>query len=126
MFANVVALQAHARVGALADRFFALWAETDAAKRRAALKALAVPELSFRDPYSCLEGADDLDAHIAAAQRFMPGVVLQRQGEPRQCQGTALVDWVAKGADGSVRAHGTNVFELAPDGRIARVTGIWG
>jgi uncharacterized protein YndB with AHSA1/START domain len=126
VFAHVVALQAHAGVGAVADRFFALWAETDAAKRRAALKALSVPDLSFRDPYSCLDGLDDLDAHIAAAQRFMPGVVLQRQGEPRQCQGTALVDWVAKGADGSVRTHGTNVFEMAPDGRIARVTGLWG
>lgn len=126
VFAHVVALQAHATVGLVVDRFFALWAETDAAKRRATLKAIAVPELSFRDPYSCLEGTDELDVHIAAAQRFMPGVVLQRQGEPRQCQGTALVDWVVKAEDGSVRTHGTNVFELTADGRIARVTGLWG
>jgi uncharacterized protein YndB with AHSA1/START domain len=126
VLAHVVALQVHAGVAAVADRFFVLWAETDAAKRRAALEALAVPRVSFRDPYSCLEGYDDLDAQIAAAQRFMPGVVLQRQGDARQCQGTALVDWVAKGPDGAVRARGTNVFELAPDGRIARVTGLWG
>jgi hypothetical protein len=126
VFAHVVALQAHAGFGSVADRFFALWAEPDAARRRAALRTLAVPELSFRDPYSCLDGVDDVDAHIAAAQRFMPGVVLERQGAPRQCQGTALVDWVAKGPDGAVRGHGTNVFELAPDGRIARATGLWG
>jgi uncharacterized protein YndB with AHSA1/START domain len=125
VFAHVVALQAHADVGPLVDRFFALWAETDGAKRRAALRALAVPELSFRDPYSCLEGVDDLDAHIGAAQRFMPGVVLQRQGDARHCQGTAVVDWAVNAPDGSVRARGTNVFELAPDGRIARVTGVW-
>jgi hypothetical protein len=56
----------------------------------------------------------------------MPGVALRREGEARQCQGTALVDWVASGPDGAPRAKGTNVFELAPDGRIARVTGIWG
>jgi hypothetical protein len=56
----------------------------------------------------------------------MPGVVLERQGEARQCQGTALVDWTVKNADGTVRAKGTNVFELAADGRIARVTGLWG
>jgi hypothetical protein len=126
VFAHVVALQAHAGADALADRFFALWAEADGARRRAALGAIAVPELSFRDPYSCLEGCDELDAHIAASQRFMPGVVLQRQGDARQCQGTALVDWVVKEPDGSVRARGTNVFDLAPDGRIARVTGLWG
>ena len=48
------------------------------------------------------------------------------EGEARSCQGTALVDWVVKGPDGTERAKGTNVFELTHDGRIARVTGIWG
>jgi len=126
VFANVVAREAHAGVGALADRFFACWAETDEARRRDGLLALATEDLTFRDPHSCTFGIDDLVDHIAAAQRFMPGVVLERQGEARQCQGTALVDWVVKAADGSSRAKGTNVFELAPDGRVARVTGLWG
>jgi hypothetical protein len=121
-----VAKEAHAGAGALADRFFAIWAETDAAKRRAELQAVALETLAFRDPYSCTDGLDDLNAHIAAAQRFMPGVVLERQGEARQCQGLAIVDWTAKGPDGNPRGKGTNAFELAPDGRIARVTGIWG
>jgi uncharacterized protein YndB with AHSA1/START domain len=126
VLANAVAKEAHAGAGALADRFFALWGETDPAKRKAELGAIALETLSFRDPYSCTEGLDDLNAHIAAAQRFMPGVVLEREGEARQCQGTALVSWVVKGPDGAPRGTGTNVFELAPDGRIARVTGIGG
>lgn len=126
VFANVVAKEAHASVSALADRFFSLWAETDPAKRRSGLAAVAVETLAFRDPHSSTEGLEELDAHIAAARRFMPGVVLVREGEARQCQGVALVDWTATGPEGSPRARGTNVFELAPDGRIARVTGIWG
>ncbi len=126
LFANVVAREANAGAGALVDRYFACWAEPDAAKRRAELAAIASEELSFRDPYSCTSGIDDLNAHIAASQRFMPGVVLSRRGEPRQCQGTALVDWVVAGPDGAERAKGTNVFELGPDGRIARATGFWG
>jgi uncharacterized protein YndB with AHSA1/START domain len=125
LFANVVAREAHAGAAVLADRFFACWGETDAAKRRAELAALASAELAFRDPYSCTSGIDDLNAHIAASQRFMPGVVLRRQGEPRSCQGTALVDWVVNAPDGNVRARGTNVFEMTHDGRIARVTGFW-
>ncbi|HUL76943.1 MAG TPA: SRPBCC domain-containing protein [Vicinamibacteria bacterium] len=125
LFANVAAKEAHAGAAALADRFFALWAETRAEKRTAELEAIAVEALVFRDPHSCTEGYEDLVAHIAGAQRFMPGVVLERQGEARQCQGTALVDWAVKGANGAVSARGTNVFELAPDGRISRVTGIW-
>jgi len=125
VFANVVAKEAHAGVGAIADRFFAIWGETDPAKRKAELQAVAIETLAFRDPYSCTDGLDDLNAHIAAAQRFMPGVVLERQGEARHCQGVALVDWAVKGPDGSPRGKGTNILELAPDGRIARVTGIW-
>jgi hypothetical protein len=50
---------------------------------------------------------------------------LERSGDVRQCQGTALADWVARAADGAARGRGTNVFELAPDGRIARVVGLW-
>jgi uncharacterized protein YndB with AHSA1/START domain len=126
VFANVVAKEAHAGAGALADRFFAIWAETDPARRKAELEAVALPTLAFRDPYSCTDGLDDLNAHVAAAQRFMPGVVLERQGEARQCQGVAVVDWTVKGPDGTSRGKGSNVFDLASDGRIARVTGIWG
>jgi uncharacterized protein YndB with AHSA1/START domain len=126
VFANVVAKEVHAGAGALADRFFAIWGEADAAKRRAELQAVAVERLAFRDPYSCTDGLDDLNAHIAASQRFMPGVVLAREGEARQCQGLAIVDWSIKGPDGNPRGKGSNVFELGPDGRIARVTGIWG
>jgi hypothetical protein len=55
----------------------------------------------------------------------MPGVRLEREGEVRQCQGTAVVDWLARAADGQERGKGTNVFDLAPDGRIARAVGLW-
>jgi uncharacterized protein YndB with AHSA1/START domain len=126
VFANVVAREAHAGAGTLADRFFACWGDTDAGRRRAELATVASEAVAFRDPYSCTSGIDDLNAHIAASQRFMPGVVLERRGEPRQCQGTALVDWSVRGPGGEERAKGTNAFEFAPDGRIARVTGFWG
>jgi hypothetical protein len=55
----------------------------------------------------------------------MPGMTLKRAGEPRQCQGFGLVDWIAEGPDGAMKARGTNVFTLAPDGRLSRVTGLW-
>jgi hypothetical protein len=125
VFANVVAKEAHAGTSALVDRYFACWGEADASKRRAELAAIASDDLIFRDPYSCSSGIDDVNAHIGASQRFMPGMLLARLGEPRQCQGTALVDWVVQAPDGSVRAKGTNLFDLTYDGRIARATGFW-
>ena len=80
----------------------------------------------MRDRFSLLDGLDDVMAHIAASQRFMPGVTLTRVGDVRHCQGTVLADWTAAGADGQPRGRGTNVFTFAPDGRIASVTGFWG
>lgn len=55
----------------------------------------------------------------------MPDVTVERAGEPRHCQGTALVDWVAKRPDGAAMGRGTNLFEFTADGRIERVVGFW-
>ncbi|HET7747535.1 MAG TPA: SRPBCC domain-containing protein [Vicinamibacteria bacterium] len=126
VFATVVAAEQHAAVAALVDRFLAAWSEPDQARRRATLEEIATPDLTFRDQYSCTAGVDDLDPHLAAAQRFMPGLVLRREGEVGQCQGTAVARWVATGPDGAPRGSGIDVFELAPDGRLARVVGLWG
>jgi hypothetical protein len=51
--------------------------------------------------------------------------ILTRVGEPRHCQGTVLCDWTASTTESVVRARGSNVFGLAADGRIRRVTGFW-
>ena len=127
VFANVVAAEAHAAVGALADRFFALWGETDATRRRAELEALAVDTLAFRDPYSCTDGLDDLER----AHRRRPEVHAGRRPRPRG-RGPPVPGPGDRGLErrrartATPMAKGSNVFELAPDGRIARVTGIWG
>jgi uncharacterized protein YndB with AHSA1/START domain len=126
VFANVVAADEHARADDRVDRFFAVWQEPAASARRAALAAICTEDLVFRDAFSCTAGIDDLAAHLAAVQQHMPGVRIERQGKGRQCQGTAAVDWAAVAADGTPRGKGTNVFDFAPDGRIARVVGLWG
>ena len=68
---------------------------------------------------------DDVVSHIAASQRFMPGVRIQRAGDVRQCQGMAVSDWVVRNDAGEQRATGLSVFELGADGRILSVTGFW-
>jgi uncharacterized protein YndB with AHSA1/START domain len=117
VFGNVAAADQHEGLDARVDAFLAAWVETDAAARRSALASAATEGLVFRDRFSCTSGLDDLAAHIGAAQVHMPGLRLERDGPARQCQGMALVDWLAKGPDGSVRGRGINVLERAPDGR---------
>jgi uncharacterized protein YndB with AHSA1/START domain len=125
LFANVVANEIHADAAERVDAWFGLWTETDRAARAKTLAAIAAAGVRLHDRFSCVEGAAELTEHIGAAQHFMPGIRLQRAGDPRHCQGTVLADWTASGADGQPRGHGTNVFTFGPDGRIESVTGFW-
>ncbi len=125
LFANVAAHEQHAGLAPLLDRYFALWGEADATVRRSGLTEVTTASVTFQDQYSCTSGLDDLDSHLAAARVFMPGLTLARSGEPRQCQGAALADWEARDREGKAVGKGTNLFVLAPDGKIARVVGFW-
>lgn len=125
VFANVVANEVFATAAATVDGWHAIWAEPDAAVRAAALERIAVPGVRFEDRFSAVAGVDDLLPHIAATQRFMPGLSLKRDGDVRQCQGVVLADWIASAADGTERGRGTNVYTLGADGRIQSVTGFW-
>lgn len=124
LFGNAVANEVHSNAAAVVDGWYAAWTIADAAERDAALAKVSMPSVHFSDRFSLLDGANDVSAHIAAALRFMPGISLRRKGDVRQCQGTALAEWVAVSADGVERMSGTSVFHLGADGRIESATGI--
>jgi len=124
VFGNVVANEMHAGAAELVDAWFAAWHEPDQAKRAEALSGIAASGVRFRDRFALLDGLADLNAHIGASLRFMPGIRLQRKGGVRHCQGTVLADWVAVGNDGKQSMSGTSVFQLGASGRIEAVTGV--
>jgi uncharacterized protein YndB with AHSA1/START domain len=125
LFGNLVSNEVNADAALRADAWFDAWAEPDDAKRRLALEAIAVPAVRFGDRYSMLEGVDEVSLHAGAAQKFMPGMRLRRDGDARHCLGTALVNWTVPGPDGTPVAQGTNVFTFGADGKISSVTGLW-
>jgi uncharacterized protein YndB with AHSA1/START domain len=125
LFANVVADEANAGAADAVDAWFASWSVVDANERERALSAIADPAIRFRDRFSHVDGLTDLVPHIGAAQRFMPGMKLERKGAVRHCQGTVLADWSAVGPDGQPRGSGTNVYRFDASGRIVDVTGFW-
>lgn len=126
LFANAVSKIVQAHATERVDRWFGTWSDADAESRARTFAAVAVPTVRFRDQFSAVDGVGELVPHIGAAQHFMPGMTLQRRGDIRQCQGTALADWFASGPDGQERANGTNVFLFNADGLIEAVTGFWG
>src|SRR6266545_2449119 len=123
LFANVVADAVNAGAASVVDAWFDAWADPDAASRAATLGRIASGDLRFKDRYSNTEGLDDLVAHMGAAQHFMPGIRMTRNGDVRHCQGTVLAEFVAQSADGQTRASGTSVFVFGANGRIESVTG---
>ena len=125
VFANVVADEVNAAAAGRMDGWFAAWSEPDAGRRDEMLTAIASPRVRFRDRFSLVDGIEDLRPHLAAVHVFMPGTRLERSGPVRHCQGTALADWVARGADGAERGRGTNVVTFDQEGRIAEVIGLW-
>jgi uncharacterized protein YndB with AHSA1/START domain len=125
VFGNVVANAMHANADAAVDAWFEAWSEPEATTRDATLTRIAEPDIDFRDQFSLISGLDDLRPHLAAVHRFMPGMRIRREGAVRQCQGTVLADWIARGPDGMERGRGTNVFVFRAPERIASVTGFW-
>ncbi len=125
VFANVATAAHHSGAATMIDRWFEAWTTTDADERMRLLTDCAIDDVVMLDPYSCLQGRDELAAHIANYHVHMPGITTSRAGDVRQCQGEVLVDWSAKDTDGNPRGAGCNHVSLAPDGRIAAVTGFW-
>ncbi|HZR26864.1 MAG TPA: SRPBCC domain-containing protein [Vicinamibacterales bacterium] len=127
LFSNVVVNELHANAAELVDAWFAAWATTDDDERKRMLRNIVAANVTFRDPYSTVDGLDELHAQIGGAIRFMRGVRLHRAGTVRHCQGTVLSDWTATGMgpDGQAQATGTNVFVLGADGLITSAVGIW-
>jgi len=124
VFSTVACSEANAGAAARVAALLRAWGEPDAAARKRLLEESVAPDVTFRDQYSATFGLEDLHAHLAAVVIFMPGIRLQREGNVQHCQGTAVARWIAT-ADGSVRGRGANVYDFAPDGRIARVIGLW-
>jgi len=125
IFGNLVTNRLHAGAADTVDQWFAAWSEPDGSTREGTLDRIAAANVQFSDQFSVIDGLDDLKPHLAAVHKFMPGMRIARDGDVRHCQGRVLADWVARGADGSERARGTNVFALYADGRVASVVGFW-
>jgi hypothetical protein len=125
VFASLVTNAANKGADKLADAWFDAWSSSDAAERSAFFDSATTADVSFRDKYGNVATRAELIAHVDAVHKFMPGMKIARDGATRHCQGTVLVDWTAKMADGKPAGNGTNVFELDADGRITAATGFW-
>jgi uncharacterized protein YndB with AHSA1/START domain len=125
LFSNVASREQHSHLSQSIDAYFQLWNTLNPEQRLQNMRNILEEGILFQDKHSCTHGMEDLNLHLSAYQRFMPGMTLQRDGEIRECQGTAIVRWIANKKDGSRIAAGLNVFALSPEGKIRTITGFW-
>lgn len=112
-------------IGDVVAGYFALWNETDASTRRAALAATWTADASYRDPLLAAEGHDALDAMIAAVHAHYPGHRFRLTGAIDTYPGRARWGWALAGPDGTPIVAGLDVAVLADDGRLRSVTGFF-
>src|SRR5262252_2109986 len=94
VFAHVVAQEQHANAVVTIDRWFSLWTEKDVALRTKGFAEIAIEGVSFRDPWGCVAGIDELGSHVGAVQLHMFAKP-ERRGDVRHGQGVVVVEWVA-------------------------------
>lgn len=124
LFSNIVSDEVNANAADAIDAWLNVWSDPGATARAELLNQIATPSVQFRDRYGATMGSDDLLAHVTAAQHFMPGIRLERQGDVSQCQGSAFCKWNAN-KDGTLAGTGTTFFVFDAEGRIESVTGFW-
>jgi hypothetical protein len=107
----------------LATQYLSIWNERDAAARRALVARAFSVDASYVDPMMHGAGHDGIDAMIAAAQGQFPGYRFALEGTPDGHHDVVRFSWTLEAPDGATVAHGTDVAQVAGDGRLSSVTG---
>jgi hypothetical protein len=110
----------------LADRYLAIWNETDSNRRRLLIDQTFTDDALYLDPLLRGDGHAGIDAMIGAAQSQFPGHVFRRVGEVDAHNGSMRFVWELVESDAAEpEMIGTDFAVIAPDGRLDSVTGFF-
>jgi hypothetical protein len=107
----------------IAERYIASWNEADATRRRTQIGALWADNGHYVDPMMQADGHDGIAALITGVHTQFPDCRFTLNGSLDGHGPYFRFSWRLGSVNGSVIAQGTDFAELAPDERLARVTG---
>ncbi|SDQ96489.1 SnoaL-like domain-containing protein [Rhizobiales bacterium GAS191] len=107
----------------LVDRYFAMWNETDAERRRDLIARTWTEDASYVDPMLEGEGRDGIDAMVASVHERFPGYKFRRTGQIDQHHDRLRFTWELAPEGGPVFAGGIDFGVVAADGRLQAITG---
>ncbi|MET8254837.1 nuclear transport factor 2 family protein [Micromonospora sp. NPDC005197] len=108
---------------ALAERYIAIWNETDPARRRTQIADVWAPDARYVDPLTVAEGRKAIDATIAAVQGQFPGMTFRLAGPVDGHHDQVRFTWEL-GPDGvEAPVVGFDVAVLDGNGQLSQVLG---
>ena len=107
----------------MARDYLAAWNETDPEARRAAVGRVWTDDARYADPLADVNGHDQIDGLIAAAQGQFPGFAFTQVGDVDGHHDQARFTWGLGPAGAEPVVIGLDVVTLAEDGRISLVLG---
>jgi hypothetical protein len=106
------------------DGYIATWNETASERRREIIAETFTEDATYVDPLMSGEGADGIDAMVAAAQQQFPGHRFELTHGPDAHNDRVRFAWRLVGTEsGTPVAAGVDFAVVAADGRLRAVTG---
>jgi len=105
------------------DRYFAMWNETDAGRRRDLIARTWTENARYLDPMLEGQGPQGIDAMVATVHQRFPGYRFRRTSEIDLHHDRLRFSWELAPADGPVLADGVDFGVIAADGRLEAITG---
>ena len=110
----------------IVDTYLAMWNEPDADRRAGLIERAWAGDAGYVDPVLEAEGPAALSDMVAGVHDRFPGHRFRLRSGIDLHHERLRFAWDLAGPDGTVAVAGIDVGELAPDGRLRRVTGFFG
>jgi hypothetical protein len=110
----------------IVDDYLAAWNERDEQRRAELIRRAWVPDGQLIDPPFDGEGHDGISQMAAVMHEHYDGHRFERTSSVDMHHSHLRFAWQLVGPDGTVAVTGTDVADLADDGRLARVVGFFG
>ncbi len=107
----------------IAERYIAMWNETDAARRRQIIAGLWTDSGRYVDPLMSGDGPSGIDAMVQGVQARFPGFRFKLIGKVDGHNGHLRFGWELGDGVNPAPVAGIDVGVVAPDGRLQSITG---
>jgi hypothetical protein len=108
------------------DTYLSAWNETDSTARAALIAKAWADGAQLVDPPAAGVGADGINQIADALHGQFPRHQFRRASAIDAHHDAFRFAWELVAPDGSVTLSGLDVGQLAPDGRLSRITGFFG